>query len=294
MYKNLEAYLEEIGHFLSGPVEREEILDEIRSHILEKIEQEAGPVDGGRAGKGHRRLRQAAPGGRKIPGRPAGHRPGLPAPPVPLCLRCFSPSTSFSSSSPWSSRKASSSSPSCSFPAWESSRPSCTCPWPSWPTSAPSPWCCTSSPAAARRSGCPGPSSPRPRRMQGRRQRPGRQDRDHGRRRDHAGPHRLGRQPLRQVPYHFLRQHQLRKIPAAVHARARPAHLAGRPRHAGCRDHRPVHQGVHRLAPPGLLGRRRRRRHRPGPDRRGCCANRTPTCSPSTRRRAPLPGSTSP
>ena len=45
MHKNLDTYLEEISHFLSGPVEREEILAEIRSHILEKAEQEAGPVD---------------------------------------------------------------------------------------------------------------------------------------------------------------------------------------------------------------------------------------------------------
>jgi hypothetical protein len=32
----LEAYLEEISHFLSGRAEREEILSEIRSHIMEK------------------------------------------------------------------------------------------------------------------------------------------------------------------------------------------------------------------------------------------------------------------
>lgn len=44
MYKNLEIYLEEISHFLSGRGEREEILSEIRSHILEKAEQESGPV----------------------------------------------------------------------------------------------------------------------------------------------------------------------------------------------------------------------------------------------------------
>ncbi|TFG77601.1 MAG: hypothetical protein E4H23_08565 [Chrysiogenales bacterium] len=44
MHKNLEIYLEEISHFLSGRGEREEILSEIRSHILEKAEQEAGPV----------------------------------------------------------------------------------------------------------------------------------------------------------------------------------------------------------------------------------------------------------
>ncbi len=45
MHKNLENYLEEIGHFLSEREEREEILSEIRSHILEKAEREEGPVD---------------------------------------------------------------------------------------------------------------------------------------------------------------------------------------------------------------------------------------------------------
>jgi hypothetical protein len=42
MSKRLEAYLEEISHFLSGREEREEILTEIRSHILEKAEHEFG------------------------------------------------------------------------------------------------------------------------------------------------------------------------------------------------------------------------------------------------------------
>jgi hypothetical protein len=42
MSNKLEAYLEEIGHFLSGREEREEILSEIRSHILEKAERESG------------------------------------------------------------------------------------------------------------------------------------------------------------------------------------------------------------------------------------------------------------
>jgi len=42
MFKNLENYLEEISHFLSGREEREEILSEIRSHIMEKAAQEAG------------------------------------------------------------------------------------------------------------------------------------------------------------------------------------------------------------------------------------------------------------
>ena len=40
MSTKLEAYLEEISHFLSGREEREEILSEIRSHILEKAERE--------------------------------------------------------------------------------------------------------------------------------------------------------------------------------------------------------------------------------------------------------------
>ena len=40
----LDAYLEEISHFLSGREEREEILSEIRSHILEKAAQEQGQV----------------------------------------------------------------------------------------------------------------------------------------------------------------------------------------------------------------------------------------------------------
>ena len=44
MPKNLENYLEEISHFLSGREERHEILSEIRSHIMEKAEQEGGPV----------------------------------------------------------------------------------------------------------------------------------------------------------------------------------------------------------------------------------------------------------
>jgi hypothetical protein len=42
MSDKLEAYLEEISHFLSGRAEREEILSEIRSHILEKAAAERG------------------------------------------------------------------------------------------------------------------------------------------------------------------------------------------------------------------------------------------------------------
>jgi hypothetical protein len=42
MSKRLETYLEEISHFLSGREERDEILTEIQSHILEKADQEFG------------------------------------------------------------------------------------------------------------------------------------------------------------------------------------------------------------------------------------------------------------
>jgi hypothetical protein len=42
MFEKLEVYLEEISHYLSGREEREEILSEIRSHILERAEQEFG------------------------------------------------------------------------------------------------------------------------------------------------------------------------------------------------------------------------------------------------------------
>lgn len=45
MSDKLEAYLEEISHFLSGRAEREEILSEIRSHILEKAAVEHGRAD---------------------------------------------------------------------------------------------------------------------------------------------------------------------------------------------------------------------------------------------------------
>lgn len=47
MPDKLETYLEEISHFLSGRAEREEILGEIRSHILEKAAE--GPDEFGEA-----------------------------------------------------------------------------------------------------------------------------------------------------------------------------------------------------------------------------------------------------
>ena len=42
MSDKLESYLEEISHFLSGRAEREEILTEIRSHIMEKAAEGPG------------------------------------------------------------------------------------------------------------------------------------------------------------------------------------------------------------------------------------------------------------
>jgi HAAS len=45
MSDKLEAYLEEISHFLSGRSEREEILTDIRSHILEKAAEGAGGAE---------------------------------------------------------------------------------------------------------------------------------------------------------------------------------------------------------------------------------------------------------
>ncbi len=44
MSNKLDSYLEEIGRFLSGREEREEILREIRGHILEKAEREYGGI----------------------------------------------------------------------------------------------------------------------------------------------------------------------------------------------------------------------------------------------------------
>jgi hypothetical protein len=41
MFKNLETYLQEISYYLSGRKEREEIVSEIRSHIMEKANEES-------------------------------------------------------------------------------------------------------------------------------------------------------------------------------------------------------------------------------------------------------------
>ena len=44
MYDTLEKYLEDIDHFLVVPEGRQEILDEIKSHILERAEDELGQI----------------------------------------------------------------------------------------------------------------------------------------------------------------------------------------------------------------------------------------------------------
>lgn len=51
MFDKLEAYLEEISHYLAVAEGREEILSEIRSHILEKAEREPGGVSAASLGK---------------------------------------------------------------------------------------------------------------------------------------------------------------------------------------------------------------------------------------------------
>ncbi|MBD3412864.1 MAG: hypothetical protein GF421_00335 [Candidatus Aminicenantes bacterium] len=45
MHKQLKKYLEEISHYLTAASEKKEILNEIKSHILEKTEQEFGKVN---------------------------------------------------------------------------------------------------------------------------------------------------------------------------------------------------------------------------------------------------------
>ena len=47
MYKNLESYLQEIGRYLAVKRGGDEIIAEIRSHILEKAERETGEVTAG-------------------------------------------------------------------------------------------------------------------------------------------------------------------------------------------------------------------------------------------------------
>jgi len=47
MHEKLRKYLEEISRYLAAVSEKEEILNEIKSHILEKAEQEFGKIDEG-------------------------------------------------------------------------------------------------------------------------------------------------------------------------------------------------------------------------------------------------------
>ncbi len=47
MHEKLNKYLEEISHYLAAVSEKEEILNEIKSHILEKAEQEFGQTNKG-------------------------------------------------------------------------------------------------------------------------------------------------------------------------------------------------------------------------------------------------------
>lgn len=44
MSEKLDTYLDEIGHYLAGSKEKQEIIAEIKSHILEKTEQEYGKI----------------------------------------------------------------------------------------------------------------------------------------------------------------------------------------------------------------------------------------------------------
>jgi hypothetical protein len=44
MFERLESYLEEFSHYLGTTKEKQEILTEIKSHIMEKAEQEFGEV----------------------------------------------------------------------------------------------------------------------------------------------------------------------------------------------------------------------------------------------------------
>jgi len=47
MHEKLRKYLEEISRYLAAVSEKEEILNEIKSHILEKAEQDSGKIDEG-------------------------------------------------------------------------------------------------------------------------------------------------------------------------------------------------------------------------------------------------------
>jgi len=44
MFEKLDTYLDEIGHYLADSKEKQEIIAEIKSHILEKTEEEYGEI----------------------------------------------------------------------------------------------------------------------------------------------------------------------------------------------------------------------------------------------------------
>ena len=130
MHKNLENYLEEISHYLSG-----------------RSEERGNPVQNPQPHTGKSRAGSGAGDGSvawKRSSLPTANRGWWPKNTLTACRSSprpssacssatrhfFLPSTYFLSCSPLSSRKASSSFPSSLYPAWGSSKPSCTCPRP--------------------------------------------------------------------------------------------------------------------------------------------------------------------
>ena len=96
MSDKLEAYLEEISHFLSGRAEREEILSEIRSHILEKAAEGTG---GGPARRATPPSTRPSPPSARPARSPSATSTTGPSSPRPTSAtssatrRCCSPST---------------------------------------------------------------------------------------------------------------------------------------------------------------------------------------------------------
>ncbi len=218
MHKNLETYLEEISHFLSGREEREEILAEIRSHILEKAEQEAGRGRRSRAGQ-----RSSPPTARRA-GWPKNTWTAGRSSPRPCSATCSATRRCFFAVHlvfilfavifkesfivfpllfvprlgvigaifylPMAFLADFGVVALVLYFITRSGR-EIKLPWPKFAVDL------DEVKAADGEDG-------------------GRQDVDPGRGRDHAGPDRPGRQPLPQVPDHFLCQHQLQEIPAAA------------------------------------------------------------------------------
>ncbi len=123
MSDKLEAYLEEISHFLSGRAEREEILSEIRSHIAEKAAEGPGEFTDAAIERAIAAFGPARKVAERYARRPAHHRPGLQALPRPLHVAPVRHPRRADRHRPSSSRRTSSSSPSCSCPSSASSTP---------------------------------------------------------------------------------------------------------------------------------------------------------------------------